>query len=354
MNKEKKCLFIHSVPLNGGYGGSKRTYQNYTGLMSNYICDDYYIEYIPNKIKSFLNAIIFGLRSITIIDEIRIANMIKKGHYDFVFLNSSLFGHLAKLIRKKYPNMMIYIHFHNYEKKFYEDWSYKKNILYKIVSKIAYYNEKMSAKYSNNQIFISKEDKSSVCSEYKINLDNSIIIPVALKDYYTKSSNTVEHNPYVLFLGSNFYANNKAVEYLINNVAPFVNKQIMIVGKGMKSVFGDKYNNVIVYDYAPSLIDILNNAVAFVSPVFFGSGSKIKIAEALMFGKHIIGSKDSFNGYDTTKLDVTICSEASDFVDAINKLDASNTFYEKNRIEFNESHNIDNTLFYYNFDEMFR
>ncbi len=35
-----------------------------------------------------------------------------------------------------------------------------------------------------------------------------------------------------------------------------------------------------------------------ISPIFVGGGMKVKTCEALMYGKNIIGTSESFEGYD--------------------------------------------------------
>lgn len=35
-----------------------------------------------------------------------------------------------------------------------------------------------------------------------------------------------------------------------------------------------------------------------VMPIFSGSGMKVKTAEALMYGKFLIGTKEAFEGYE--------------------------------------------------------
>ena len=53
-------------------------------------------------------------------------------------------------------------------------------------------------------------------------------------------------------------------------------------------------------------------------PFFDGSGMKTKVAEALMFGKKIIGTPEAFTGYEEIAEQAgCVCHSVDEFVDAI-------------------------------------
>jgi polysaccharide biosynthesis protein PslH len=71
-----------------------------------------------------------------------------------------------------------------------------------------------------------------------------------------------------------------------------------------------------------SLAEWYRNAHFVIAPIFDGSGMKTKVAEALMFGKKIIGTPEAFSGYeDVADRAGQICKSADDFVSAINSAD---------------------------------
>lgn len=63
------------------------------------------------------------------------------------------------------------------------------------------------------------------------------------------------------------------------------------------------------------------NALCMVMPIFTGGGMKVKTAEALMYGKIIVGTKESFEGYETNATGIFIeCNNKEEFISKINKL----------------------------------
>ena len=55
-----------------------------------------------------------------------------------------------------------------------------------------------------------------------------------------------------------------------------------------------------------------------IAPIFYGSGMKTKIAEAMMFGKKIIGTPEAFSGYEDVIDQLGwLCETSGDFVKAI-------------------------------------
>jgi len=57
-----------------------------------------------------------------------------------------------------------------------------------------------------------------------------------------------------------------------------------------------------------------------VSPIFWGSGIKVKTAESFMLGKTVIGTKESFVGYDPVAANAIVADEEEQFVKALRRL----------------------------------
>lgn len=343
METMEKILFVHTHKLDGSSGGDKRTLQAISGLR-NFFDVELYSCYKPeNKIKGLLRNLFLYSGMLTKKDSDKILKKISAEKIKTVFLDSSLHGKLAARIKKENPDVKIIVNYHNNEKKYYHDMFRLKGLPYYLVYLSARHNENLSNCYGDFHVFISDEDKASMQVKGK-----SIIIPVTLEDNFKESEKSPEQKePYVLFLGSSFFANIEAGKFIIQKIAPFINKKFYIAGSGMKKAFPDEYENVKVFDFVHSLEEIEGGACAFVSPVFSGSGAKIKIAEALMYGKKIIGTSESFNGYCFDELNAKKCQTAADFIKAINELDSAKFFYSENRDAFVKYYSEENNAKYY-------
>jgi hypothetical protein len=69
---------------------------------------------------------------------------------------------------------------------------------------------------------------------------------------------------------------------------------------------------------APDLRPYFEEADFMILPVFAGSGMKIKTCESLMYGKNILGSDESFEGYQIDPERIGgLCNTAEEYIDRI-------------------------------------
>ena len=285
-----------------------------------------------NKLLSLFRNILFYSGSLSPFDILKIIKHLKKyNDIDIIFFDVSLHGRLVKKIKVKYPEIKLIVNFHNNESKYYFDLVKSSGLIYLPIWLSARYNEKLSLLYSDLNIFITENDKKSFVGTKA----PSIIIPATLPDKFMQSNfNNIENiDNYILFLGSAFYNNLEGAYFLLKNIAPYVSCKVLVAGSGMKKVFSRKKipENVFIKDFVEDLSGILNAASAFVAPLFYGSGMKVKLAEAMMYGKKIIGTPLAFYGYKIDKSCCFICNTAKEFIDEINNTDMSKTFYEESR-----------------------
>jgi hypothetical protein len=175
------------------------------------------------------------------------------------------------------------------------------------------------------------------------------IVPVTLNDYFDEKKTTSDKKqyPYLLFFGSASSANIEGARFIIEKVVPNIDIKCVIAGKGMKKIFSfNSTKNVEIIDFVEDPCVLFGNATAFISPLFSGSGAKIKVAEALMHGKRILGTPLSFYGYEENE-NFIVCENAEDFIHNINLLDKEKRFYEESRQLFLEKYSDKNTNNYY-------
>jgi glycosyltransferase involved in cell wall biosynthesis len=124
-----------------------------------------------------------------------------------------------------------------------------------------------------------------------------------------------------LFVGRAFFANVEGVQWFITNVLPNIKGTLYVVGSGMdKDAFADLTNRVKILGYVDNLSEVYYKARFVVSPILSGAGMKTKTAEALMFGKTIIGTTEAFEGYELTDGATYLCNTADEWISTINRL----------------------------------
>jgi hypothetical protein len=273
-------------------------------------------------IKSF-NGHIDGINDSSIDS---ILTLIKSEKIDLIFIDGSNLGEICKVIKFNFPKIKICTFFHNVEARFFlgslmANWSFHAVV----VLFINYLSERKAIKYSNSIICLSDRDSKLLYRIYG-RLAN-FISPMALHDKLNyRSLNTINSpiNKYILFVGSGFYANRDGISWYCKHVAPFIKNKTYIVGSGLEDLKLTFIDNVNI-EFVGS-VDNLNkwylDAHIVVAPIFDGSGMKTKVAEALMYGKRIVGTAEAFSGYEVISNNVGwLCNSANDFIAAINEAD---------------------------------
>ena len=178
-------------------------------------------------------------------------------------------------IRNKYSNKLIYL-----ITKFLEN----------LVFKISDYSTSVSNKEKNkiNKIYKTKTN----LYPNAINIDDK-----NLKKYKSED--------YLIYSGSYLYKPNKeAIDYLNDNIMPnilkkFPNLKLVITGGGYKKKFPWLINKGIVSK--KKLYNLIYNSKCMCIPLKFGSGTRIKIIEALMLGAVVISSSKGIEGIRINK-----------------------------------------------------
>lgn len=240
--------------------------------------------------------------------------------YDYVFIDRSLFGILAKKLKKSGYNGRIICFFHNVEVLYFKAKLGRKPWRF-IITRCADRNDRWSCRYADRIISLNSRDAQVIDSMYGRMAD--ALVPVTFQDTYARESypqQMTSAKPLCLFLGSYFTPNCEGIEWFARNVYPNVDVTMKIVGKGMSRIRDNYYvpeGTEIVSD-APDLVPFYEEADVMVLPIFKGSGMKVKTCESLMYGKNIIATAEALEGYD---LDYDLmgarCNTAQEFIAAI-------------------------------------
>ena len=130
---------------------------------------------------------------------------------------------------------------------------------------------------------------------------------------------------FALFVGGTFYANRAGIAWFVEHVVPRIHSKICIVGRGFEALRQEleRDGKVEVVGAVDHLADWYRDAHFVIAPIFDGSGMKTKVAEALMYGKKIIGTPEAFSGYEEIAgVAGRMCITVEDFVTAIDEADA--------------------------------
>ena len=172
----------------------------------------------------------------------------------------------------------------------------RKNYSNKFIYFLTKYLEKLVLKFSDLSTSVSLEEKKKIKILYGA---NTVLLPnaISIKNFTKKRQ---IKNDYIIYTGSYAYKPNKdAIDYLNNQIMPILSKKIpdlklVLTGGG----FNKKYPWLINKDVVSK--ENLHNLVFFSKclcvPLKFGSGTRIKIIEALCIGAIVISSKKGIEG----------------------------------------------------------
>lgn len=326
----KKLLFIrYRKPGGISEGGEQVTNMNLQilkTLLGEQQVDTYYIHKPTTKgavllrgfsiLINFLRGYYYGL------SPRRVKNItLLAADYDAVFIDRSVFGVIAKALKENKYQGEVFTFFHNIESAYFSAKIGRYKPWRKLIVDCVDQNDRDACNYSDKIITLNHRDAEALQTKYDRVTD--IISPVVFKDSYHKASYSTALTstcPVCLFVGSYFPMNTRGILWFVREVLPHVNIKLQIVGKGMDAIRKSitPADNIEIISDAPSLAPYMEAADFMILPIFEGSGMKIKTCESLMYGKHIIGTTEAFEGY---QLDFTqvgnLCDTSEAFIAAI-------------------------------------
>lgn len=272
-----------------------------------------------NKVLSLLNYI-HGYAMITPQIEQYIIDFINNKEIDLVFFDSSIFGHTIREVTRRTTSKTI-CYMHNVEAIYSYNRVRNESKLYYPLYKAYRKNEKLAVEYSDFLISINERDARQTQELYGRFPDEiiNVTFPDALDMNLIRQQKDIKNDKLkLLFIGSNFQPNVHGLKWFISEVLPELSATICVVGKGMENLKNElQGDNVQVIGSVEDLSDYYYKYDAIVLPIFYGSGMKVKTAEALMYGKVIFATNEALEGYETVEKSVYRCNTKEEFVSSI-------------------------------------
>lgn len=240
---------------------------------------------------------------------------------DYVLVDRSVFGYVAKYLKIRGTKATIICFFHNVEVKYFADKMSRWVPWRWLVLRCVDANDRMSCRYADKVLALNDRDASEIHQRYGRRCDG--LIPVSVEDHAHPLSveRTVNADRLkCLFVGAYFTANVEGVEWFMREVMSKVEVELTVVGKGMSRLKPSR-SDVRVLSDVPDLRPVMEDADVVVLPIFKGSGMKVKTCESLMWAKNIVGTKEAFTGYDVDKSKIGgECDLADDFAAALRRI----------------------------------
>lgn len=238
-----------------------------------------------------------------------------------VVLDGSNLGAAAAAIGAAQPDVRVVTVFHNVETRFFwGSFRARRSVRSLAVLAANYIAERKAVRASDVLIVLSERDSAGLRRLYGRGAD--AVAPMVMED---KPALFLTETPaigkrYLLFVGGSFYANIAGIDWFVREVVPRTRLHVMVVGRGMDMLAERFAGNdaVTLVGAVDDLAPWYAGAMLVIAPIFDGSGMKTKVAEALMFGKHVVGTPEAFSGYAEDVVAANrCCADADTFVAAL-------------------------------------
>lgn len=255
-------------------------------------------------------------------------------------------------------NTPLYVRVHNIEydyakKDLISDKSIEKFILY-IFTK---HHEQQIVKRANKLVTITDEDTRRLLELYgNENASKIQTVPVcvdAVQEYqYKKMSKPIE----LLITGSLWFGSNyQGVKWVLDKVVPIIKVpyHLTIAGARPNRDLKDRVSDmesIDIVDTPESMMPYFNQTDMVLVPVFDGAGMKVKVAEALSYGKAVVATSHALTGYKLEDgVNVFRCDDAIAFAETINSYyhyseEQKNIFSHKSYEAFSGNYSMNNSI----------
>ena len=315
-----KVLFIGSCfdKAGGGYVIAKRNLKVLCNVFGKDNVSEYLIAKSSLSIGNIVNRIRYNYVG-GLTKDIMDAVLSRIDNFDMLWIDGSCFGALAKVLKDNGYKGHVVCFFHNIERSFTKV-ALRNLPFYPIKYRPIYEAENDAIFYSDTIVTLTERDAAFVRN--KNPKASIVLLPSSLPDTY-EDGDSVEKSSKILtllFVGSYFYANVHGIEWFVNKVLPFVDTKLVIVGAGMEKLSFSPSPKLEIHGFVEDLGYYYRNCDVVVAPIFEGSGMKTKTAEALMWGKFVIGTNEAFCVFDICEECGIVCCSAEDFIMQINSL----------------------------------
>lgn len=313
----KEVLYISELAPGMKSGGGVAEYRNYNGLRKFFHVKESSV-YIQDRtsLQKAIDLLCSPVPALYSRKQIReIKKIINNSKAKIVFIETSSMGIFAKHAKRR--GKFVISFFHNCEYELARQ--VRSPLLWGSIKK----QEKETICFSDCLLFLNERDIKQAKKLYNIPLSKKIaVLPFTMRDSLSEG----DENKLVLkpkgkkglFVGSDFAPNYNGIKWFVDNVAPYIDCSIDVVGLNFERHTELRRSNVniigTVEDIKPYMLD--SDFVIF--PIFQGSGMKVKTCEALMYGKQIFATDEAVNGYKIEKGAFNICNSPEEFIISIN------------------------------------
>lgn len=234
----------------------------------------------------------------------RILSYIHKNNYSIVLIDNSIFGLLVKQIKENYPKLPVISYYHDVKASLALKWKKEASLRKKVVYEAMIYSENINQQFCDVNLTLNPRESALYEKYYgkKPELQLGVYMDIQLDPDYLNSDQELSDVLNILFIGSHYKPNVDGIDWFMKKVLPLVSvkNRLIVAGSQMDLLQNELTSipeNVHIMGHVEDLSKLYMEADIVISPIFEGGGMKVKIAHAVGYGKVIIGTDESFEGY---------------------------------------------------------
>jgi glycosyltransferase involved in cell wall biosynthesis len=239
--------------------------------------------------------------------------------FDCVLLSNSRLGYVAQAVRPRTRVLMTF--FANIEVDYIQN-KYRTPWVSRVDHLIFRMRERQCAKLSDFSLFVTARDVARHDELY--GRARYAMLPVASPERNVVKKQASEVR--LAFVGSLSYAPNvEAVQYIVAELLPRIESKLLLAGSNptaeITSLVDAHKQRIEFHPNYATLDGVLSDRDIFVSPLARGAGMKVKVAECLAMGVPILGSEETFIGYEAVpEVAYLTCHTAQDYLTKLREL----------------------------------
>ena len=242
---------------------------------------------------------------------------------DLLFVDQSVYGLACGDGKNADPGLPCAALFHNAERRYYLHLAARTKRWASLALVPAIVRaERTAARRADLLIALSARDADDIEEDYGRRPE--LVLSPVLEDRLPASGARAPATgaPFtILFAGSAFPPNLEGVRWLATKVMPAVAGHLLVVGRDFEAYRAElESERVEVVGTVPDVTPYYAKAHCVASPIFWGSGIKVKTAEAFMQGKIVVGTDEALEGYDAEAAGAVRANDVQSFVEALDRI----------------------------------
>lgn len=277
--------------------------------------------------------------------------------YDYVYLEFTKQDYIFQDIDRKASKTKKIVRVHNIEAELAKTvMTYEPTVKNKLIYKLTERQERYIVTKADKLITLTQSDKEKISKKYNVSTKKIHIIPVCIERKEKKIQNEIRDKQCnILITGSLWYGPNvDGINWFLDNVLELITipYKIIIAGYKPNAILKKKCEkkDIEIIDSPKDLSSIYTQSNLVVIPIFSGAGMKVKVADALAYGKPIVCTSFGLIGYEKVIMDenIYVADSKEDFAKCINEYwnlsDAEKNIMRSNAYKlFENNYSIENS-----------